>query len=310
MREVLTVSKITPGTLIVAIFAILFGLVGAYALKIYLAPEAEAEVAEGKPPQEYKIPFASDDLVAGRPLTMGDMVIIPMTLAQMKQRGLPDKVMANTQQIIGRIPRHNIKKDEEFTTSQFYPEGMGPSVADRLRPGLRAVTIAINSTGAVDGYAEPGSTVDVLFRTDADAKNAVPEMTVTLLESVEVLAVGGNSVPGAHNAKDPKTVTLAVTASQGNALKIVEGRGAFSLALRNSKDGTRGTPGGPRTLDSLLTIPRKPVPFTTEIYRGGSRQTLIFQGDAVTQETFGGMPIAATAHEPKQSLRTSVHQTP
>ena len=280
-------SRITPGTMIVAIFAVLFGLVGAYAVKRHLAGPAVAATVE----RTLRIPLASIDLPPDKPIRLGDIMLVPMTPAQMQERGLPLEVMANTQQIIGRILREPVLKGEPFVSTKMYPEGMGPSVAERLKPGLRAVTVAIKGTGALQGFASPGSHVDVLFRNFGDDKRDVPETTVTLVEDVEVLAFGTNAVPDVRNSGEQGTVTLAVSAVQANALKVVEGRGDFSLALRNPDDASLAGNSGPQTMEELLKLPRKQV-LTTDIYRGGTRQTLTFDRGLLVQESFGGQPLA------------------
>src|SRR5690606_8568509 len=104
----------------------------------------------------------------------------------------------------------------------------------------------------------------------ADPKSDIPETTVTLLEKVEVLAVGLNTVMGKANAGDPKTVTLAVNPAQANALKVAEGRGLFSLSLRSDSDSTLASDQKlPSTLENVLALEPK-VSHTTEIYRAGA----------------------------------------
>jgi Flp pilus assembly protein CpaB len=244
-------SRITPGTVIVGIFAILFGLVGAYAVQRYLNPPPKVEA---KPEiQRTRVPMASIDLAPGRELTLGDIAIVTYTPEQLKKAELPDQFMTNPQQIIGRILREPVAKGGSFVTTQFYPEGTGPTVADRLAPGLRAVTIPVQGTGVLNGLASAGAHVDVLFRTFENETKNIAATTVTLLEDVEVLAVGKNLVPGARVESDITAVTLAVTPNQANAIKIVEGQGDFSLSLRGASDATSAASTGPQTLQSLLT---------------------------------------------------------
>jgi Flp pilus assembly protein CpaB len=280
-------SRITPGTLIVGIFAILFGLVGAYIVRKQLnsAPEAKAEAA----PRLVRIPMAATDLAPDRTLTLGDIVIMSYTPEQLKKQKLPSEYMANAQQIIGRTLREPMQKGSTFTTTLFYPEGIGPDVSRRLRPGLRAVAVNIDATGGVNGLAVAGAMVDVLFRTNADTKNDRPETTVTLLENVEVLAVGENFVPGTKNTAAQKTVTLAASAQQVSALKIAEGKGVFSLSLRNPDDNGLAGGSGPRTLDKLLDLPER---FTSEIYRGANKQTITFKDGQVVESRETEVPVA------------------
>ena len=206
-------SRISPGTLVVGIFALLFGLAGAFAVREYLRPAPAEPVPVASTPPRVIIPLASVELEKGRPFTIGDVMLVPMTPEQLQKRDLPPQYMTNPQQIVGRILREGMKKGEAFATNQFYPEGMGPPLSDRLRPGFRAVTIALQ--GSSTGLTTPGSKVDVLFRVDSNEQNSRPETTLTLISGVEVLALNGNSVPGSR-ITDAESATLAVMPTQLN----------------------------------------------------------------------------------------------
>jgi Flp pilus assembly protein CpaB len=97
------------------------------------------------------------------------------------------------------------------------------------------VTIPIEHISAVQGFARPGSFVDVLFRSRAEEER--PEVTITLLERVKVLAVNKNTLTEKNvELEGGGAVTLSVTPIQAKSLKVVEGRGELSLTLRNPND--------------------------------------------------------------------------
>lgn len=273
-------SRITPGTMIVAIFAVMFGLVGAYAVKRYLQVQPPPPASQPAPPRVYRFPRASMDLHPDKPLTIGDVSIAPLTQEQITKGVkdediLPDSIV-DPKQVVGRILRQPVKKGSSFQASMFYPEGTVPSVAEQLKPGYRAVTVPIKDIGAVAGFAGPGSMVDVLFRSIADVEQGIPETMVTLVEAAKVLAVGQNYVPGTLGKPNITMVTLAVTVDQSKALKIAEGRGDMSLSMRSVVgDVVASNPAGV-TLEGLLGIPPRPGPAVVDIYRAGNRQTLIF----------------------------------
>ncbi len=271
--------RLSPGTLVVGIFALLFGLAGAYAVKQYLQPvPQEQPVAEAPAPETIIVPMAGDDLQTGRPLRISDIILLQMTREQMRERNLPSRFMNNPSQIVGRILRQPLNQGDVFTTPLFYPEGTGPTVAERLKPGFRAVTIELDESGAMSGFASPGSMVDVLFRAESDDDQERPETTVTLVSAVEVLALDGNSIPGAQVEGQARTATLAVATDGVRALKIAEGNGVFSLSLRNPNDvDNLVAADGISTLEQLLNIPAKEAPFVSEIYRRGQRQEVLFE---------------------------------
>ena len=279
-------KNLSPGTLILGIFAVLFGLVGAYAVKSHL--QAKPEPAPPAPIRQLTVPLASVDLTPGRTITMGDVVVARMTRDEIKKRNLPADFMTYVGQVIGRTLREPIGKGDAFLISSFYPEGLGPDVADRLAAGYRAVTIPVADESTEVGLISPGASVDVLFRSLPDPSKRLPETTVTLLESVDVLAVGSQTFEGARSdssgnrRRQDIPVTLAVTPKQAGALKVVEGRGSVSLVLRGGKDMEMAENPTPQTLAGLLglSIPKKP--FATEIYRRGSLTTTVFEEDGPT----------------------------
>ena len=72
LREESIVSRITPGTVIVGIFAVLFGLVGAYGVRKYLQTEKPAPPPPAAPRTQI-VPLASMDLQPGRTIVLGDI---------------------------------------------------------------------------------------------------------------------------------------------------------------------------------------------------------------------------------------------
>ena len=297
-------SHISAGTIIVGIFAVLFGLVSAYAVQMHLRPDPapEARPAETSVPPNV-VPLASIDLSAGRPLTLGDIMLVRMTREELKRRNFPSDYMISPEQIIGRILREPVDRGTPFLTNDLYPEGMGPSVADRLQPGFRAVTVRIENVGAVAGFAGPGTMVDVLFRTQVNAE--LPETTIRLLDGVQVLALGHNMLPGTRGDGTENTVTLAVNVQQAAALKVVEGRGRLTLLMRSPNDTKPAVHSDPLTLEKLLGLPEKLEPFRAEIYVVGSHRTLTF-GHQQRSSSSGAAVISVTEPEPASPQKSAV----
>ncbi len=305
-------SRVSAGTMTVAIFAVLIGLGGAYAVRQYLnQPVPVAETPPARAPRVPFVPLASADLTPGRVITLGDVALAQLTPEQQKKLKVPGESMTNPQQIIGRVLKNPIPKGRSFLSSDLYPQGMGPSIADRLKPGLRAVSVPITSVGSVAGWAGPGAEVDVMFRTLESEE--IPETTVTLVENVEVLALDEASMPGTmNNNKRVTMITLAVSPQQATALKVVEARGELSLALRSktveaqvvpaamAQGANAGVAQGATdgvTLKELLNIPEKRKPRKLEIYQGGAKSELTFEERAPKkdQRPIAGLPIVSNA---------------
>ena len=279
-------TRLSPGTLILGVFAILFGLVGAYGVKRYMQQPAPVEAAPQPPKiEKLQVPVAVADLPTGRTLAQGDFTVVSVSKEEAVKAKFPSMWMGSGSQLLGRTLRQTVKRGLPFEPSAFYLTGMGPNVVDDLQPGERAVTIPLKKDSADLTFLTPGATVDVLFRANPDSTGDTPDATVTLLSGVRVLAIGQTVIAGASldpkdkdsNAGEMRPVTLAVNQTQARALKVVEGRGSLMLTLRNGKDTTVAERGGPTTLPGLLGMKEPQIPFVTEIYRRGNLATLTFR---------------------------------
>lgn len=240
-------AKISSGTMTVTVLAALVGLGGAFVVRQTLQRPMTSEAAAPRAtPEMVTIPLAATDLQPGRKMTLNDIAPRRMTMEQFKKSEFQKLTfLSNTQQIQGRSLRKAVQAGRPFDPGDFFPDGGGPDIAERLQPGYRAVTVPIENIGAVNGFAAPGSIVDVLFR--AKPEGTRPQVTLTLLERIEVIAFNVNVVSGnrndpAANTPSTSTVTLAVTPQQAKILKVVEGRGDVSLTLRNPKDDFQFAP--------------------------------------------------------------------
>ncbi|WP_417850768.1 Flp pilus assembly protein CpaB [Thalassoglobus sp.] len=232
-------NRVSPGTMTVVIFAILVGLGGAFLVRQQmnqpkLPPLSDIGLKTG--PKKIIVPIASVDLEKGREISLHDIVIhqfTPEEFAKSKYAGQP--FIGNTNYVIDRMLNQDMPKGSLFLPEHFYGEGFGPGVVDRLQPGFRAVTVPIQNIGAITGFADPGSIVDVLFRSNPEGER--PSVTMTLLEQVEVLALEKSVLTGKRiEFSNDGSVTLAVTPAQAKMLKVVEGHGEISLTLRNPDD--------------------------------------------------------------------------
>lgn len=280
-------AKISPATMTAAIFAILIGLVGAYAVRQFLS-QAEVvaeqqEPEEQKPPEMVYVPVAARDMQIGQKVTINDIVIRKIIKAEFgDSEFVGQQFMTATDQITGRQLQSDLTTGSVFKPDSFFPDGMGPGITRLLQPGQRAVTVPIRNIGAVEGFAAPGTQVDVMFR--SEPAEEMPETTLTLLEYVEVLAIDRIALPGqvaGAGMSGPATVTLAVSPPQAKALKAVEGRGELSLALRHPDDDGSIVSIGLNssdhlTLNQLIGGPPPKRETTMEIFNAGQRQVMTF----------------------------------
>ncbi len=301
-------GRITPLTLIIAFLAIVFGLMAAYTVQRSMRT-VTTQTATTKGSATRSVPVAAQDLPTDRPLTLADLLTQNYTPQDEAKLGIDQfSYILSPNSIVGRTLRIPKERFSVFTTDDFYPENLGPTVSDRLSgKGLRAVAVEVESVGMLAGHAVPGTHVDVVFRS-GEKINGINGATVTLLSDVEVLAVGQNMVTGSRagyqrDDKDKSNiVTLAVAPERANRLKIVEGRGIISLLLRDPNDHRVAQDKlSPETLEGLLGIPPRKGPFVAEVYRKGNRQRVVFDDDQVIDDSLNGLsPRPQAAPQPIQ----------
>ena len=182
---------ITKGTMTIGILAILSGLLAAYGVRSLLVKK---EVPAKPAPPVIRVPLASADLPSDRVIAAGDVSIVEMTQERFRERFKGTEftlIMMLDKNIIGRRLGQPLNQGQPFLTTALYLEGTGPSLAEKLPPGFRAISLQVSDTHG--GNAQPGTYIDVVFRAQARPARgfepAIPEMTVTLLRHIQVLEV-------------------------------------------------------------------------------------------------------------------------
>ncbi len=103
-------------------------------------------------------------------------------------------------------------------------------VVERIPPGMRAMTVRVDVTSSVEGWAGSGSVVDLLL-VEKDRTSVVAEKVRILSAERSVSPVAGGSSPSV-----PSTVTLLVTQEQCLAINTAIPLGKIAFALRSSGD--------------------------------------------------------------------------
>lgn len=283
-------SRLGPATLVVIVAAIVLGLAGAFGARqlFRAAPARLAAAPEPAPQKKFRVPFAIAELPAFRKIAASDVSSRELTREQLRdlvaKKDIPQDAPLDFRYVVGRYLRKPVGSNKAFSVAELFPEGVEPSLSERLKPGQRAVTVAIRNVAATGGFALPGSFVDLLFRSKKEESKSieVPEVTLTLLENVEVLALDSSSFPGTPSRPSVRSVTLAVSPEQAQILQVVEGKGELSLAMRSPGAEPLGNVPDRLSLEKLLGLVPKPAPpppapvYTVETYRGTTRQTISF----------------------------------
>jgi pilus assembly protein CpaB len=112
-------------------------------------------------------------------------------------------------------------------------EASNPLVG-RIPPGMRAMTVRVDATSAVEGWARSGSVIDVLLV--EKNKTSVVAENVKIISTERSLSA---AVSLDSEAPIPSTVTLLVTQEQCLAINTAVAVGKIAFALRGGADGER-----------------------------------------------------------------------
>lgn len=124
------------------------------------------------------------------------------------------------------------------------------TIAQALSPNTRAMAIKVDAVTAVGGFVTPGDYVDVLLtRGDADSL-----MTDTILRNIRVVAVDQSDDELRDKPDVAATVTVEVSAEDGQVIALAQRAGTLSLALR-TPDSTDDKPVERLRLSDLVPEP-------------------------------------------------------
>jgi pilus assembly protein CpaB len=164
----------------------------------------------------------------------------------------------------------------------------------KLRPGERAVTLAVDSNTGVAGFISPDSRVDVMVQVGSGAETK----TKPILSDVRVLASGTTykKLPGETKAEPTSNVTVAVTPAEASKLINGMSAGHIYLTLRSDSDHT------PLAVSDVNSLFRKPIqvpaPLLTEL--PPPPMPLNMQAEAPKIASSPSAPAAPSLHEIEQ----------
>lgn len=110
-------------------------------------------------------------------------------------------------------------------------------IVGRIPPGMRAMTVQVDATAAVEGWARSGSIVDVLL-VERTKTTVVAEAVKVISAERSLSAVDINATAGGGTGI-PNTVTLLVTQEQCLAINTAVPLGKIAFALRSTHDDER-----------------------------------------------------------------------
>lgn len=142
----------------------------------------------------------------------------------------------------GSVIRTRVPAGQPVLPSAMVRSGEQGFLAAVLNPGMRAITVPLNTATGVGGFVFPGDRVDLLVTItlkpegEASILKRKLHLTQTLLRDVRVIGKDQNAVQSEGEAKVAKSATLEVTPKQAEAVILANDIGDLSLSLRSLAD--------------------------------------------------------------------------
>jgi pilus assembly protein CpaB len=230
--------------LILGSLSILLGLAVGYASLKQTPPEPIETVVIQKAPNT-QVLVAAHAISTGTLLQSSDLVWKDVAPGELRPGNLA-RGEANEAEFFGAIARRDFAEGEALIASDVLKHNDRRFLAAVLKPGNRAVSIAVDATQSASGLMLPGNYVDIIL-TQTLAESAEKKRSVgeTILTNVRVIAVDqalgqpltrsasvADSISQPVEARLPKTVTLEVTERQAEKVFVALQMGALQLSVR------------------------------------------------------------------------------
>lgn len=161
-------------------------------------------------------------------------------------------IVMNAEELTAGYARRRIAKGMTIRHELISDHPPVNIVTSRIPDGYRAVAITVDTDSAVEGWARPGSKVDVIWTSEVRGQKIVS----TIVRNAEVLSAEQSSVltneNGDHKVTTvPRHITLMLPVADAQKVQLAKSNGKISLSLRGDDD-TAASGEGTLSLDYLL----------------------------------------------------------
>ncbi len=249
-------------TIIIIVVALAVSGVTAFMIQQFLAAQTpKVQEKQEKVPAE-RVLVAKVDLPAGKLLNEKDHF---RWQAWPRKNVQPQFIMRGSgaeKEMISAAVKRGIDAGEPITAARVIKPTDKSFLAAALKPGMRAVSIAISGPRAVAGFVSPGDRVDLIltltvkskeiealwFSEDVDTDNRERErvfkgrVSEVILRDLRVLAVDQQIRELGTKTKKPSSISFEVSLKQATVIATARSMGKLSLALRSHTPGPSEEP--------------------------------------------------------------------
>lgn len=223
---------------------------------------------ESTAPTTSKVRVATADLPVGLLLRDEDLGWKTVPVGEVPPNAVVSG-MTGAPELKGALLRHPVKSGTVLVTTDVILANAPGFLAATLKPGMLAVSVAVDDVSGNAGLIQPGDYVDLLLTQQMTARTNAPGQSVsseTVVQQVRVLAVGSQFTrpkddSGANTdggIRVARTVTLEVTPRMSEVVAVASHLGSLSLALRSFATDSRD-PNAASTADTPPASATAPV---------------------------------------------------
>lgn len=201
-------------------------------------------------PTETAKPVATEEiLIAARPLAIGtllaaDDIAWKATPQDVAPAGSVVRSEAGDTELLGSLVQSAVAAGQPVLQSALLQPRDGGFLSAVLRPGYRAVSIAVDAPQGASGLLRPGDHVDLILTQNFGDLSPTPghrSVGETVLQDVRIVAVDQSlrpapALPSASpvnpDARIPKTVTVEVSEPDAEKLLVAVQLGRVAVAVR------------------------------------------------------------------------------
>lgn len=198
--------------------------------------------------------------VASQPIPIGTTISADMlTLQPWPSHLVLDGFIASDseQKVEGMVSRSAFQAQEPIIGSKLSNPADPNFLAGQLPKGMRVMTLQTNETEGVAGFVFPGDFVDVMLTHnitkyvtppgEEDLQQQSDTVTETVLTNVKILAVdqrasGTNATDPNGNLLIPRSVSVMVSPTDAQRLRLAQQKGTLTLMLRSLADRESADP--------------------------------------------------------------------
>ena len=218
--------------------------------------------------------------------------------------------------LVGTVVRNVITAGQPLTQGALVKPGDRGFLAAALGPGMRAVTVPVQTQTSVAGFVFPGDRIDLILTQSVPGGGDGPPLKAaeTIMRNLRVLATDqrtDNSVgeDGKSIVRTFSTVTIEATPKIAEQIAVAQTLGSLSLSLRSIADnsveleqaiasGDVSMPDDPKAEKAMLTkIAAAPTTGSSTMATGADvsrfqRRTVPGKAEAISSTSVGGQPAA------------------